>query len=452
MSESDLLKLVTNSFDIYSLIVYVFSYLQSEESQAIHKKYNSTSLTYSFANASNVIDSLISNLLIINQYEYKDWVEIWKEEFKNTKLDSHVFCYIFLLKIDEIICQFKNSNTINKIGPLNFNDEYYFYFKPTPSFFGEKLIKGKIRTGRQTVEYDTNSINFDFKNFEVIKNTKLSDYLPVVYKYKSNFSFKDNIHVGFASVSKDNWFKKEYNHTTKEISITYENVSSTKHNMQICKLLTKFDEIGMDIAIFPELAMNHKTEKYISNFLLNTNLKNLKFIFLGSTWNNNSNEAVLINRYGTVLLRERKKIPYKKYNKDEKCYYTESIEKETTINFVDIEGLGRFSYLICADFNDLCLNTICSIMHTNFVFVSAFSNSTDTMLKTAKSNAESRACTTIMCNSCAAYKKHDIALSSFIVVPNFTKKRLIQNTIHKCKSSFCKANCEVCVKKSTINK
>ena len=39
----------------------------------------------------------------------------------------------------------------------------------------KKFINGKIRKGRQTVEYDINSINSDFKNFEVIKNTKLSN-------------------------------------------------------------------------------------------------------------------------------------------------------------------------------------------------------------------------------------------------------------------------------------
>ena len=452
MSGSELLKLVTNSSNIYSLIVYVFSYLQSEKAQIIHKKYR-LALKDTPTHELNAIDSLISELLIINQYEYKDWVEVWKEEFKNTKLDSAVFCYIFLLKIDEKICELKNgNNVIDEIGPLNDDDEYYFYFKPISSFFLEKFINEKIRKGRQTVEYDINSINYDFKNFEVIKNTKLNDYLPVVCKYKNKFSFGNNIHIGFASVSKDNWFEEEYNHTTKEITVMYDTGSSEKYNMQICKFLKTFDEMGIDIAVFPELAMNYTTEQDVSKFILNTNFNNLKFIFLGSTWNNNINEAVLINSQGSVLLREQKNVPYKKYNKSEKCYYTEAILTNNTINFIDIDGLGRFSYLICADFNDLCLGSICSIMHTDFVFVSAFSNSTNSMLKTAKSNAELRGCATIMCNSCAAYNNDDDALSSFIVVPDVCEKQLIQNTIHEHKSCFGKANCELCVKKSTINK
>lgn len=452
MSESELLKLVTNSSNIYSLIVHVFSYLQSEKAQSIHKKYN-LALKDNPAHELNAIDSLISNLLISNQYEYKDWVEIWKEEFKNTKLDSSVFCYIFLLKIDEKIYEFKNdNNVIDKIGPLNNDNEYYFYFKPSTPFFLEKFIKGKVRKGRQTVEYDINSINFDFKNFEVIKNTKLNDYLPVVHKYKNKFSFENNIHIGFASVSKDNWFEEKYNHTTKELTVRYDTGSSSKYNMQIFKFLIEFDKMGIDIAVFPELAMNYTTERDVCKFILNTNFNNLKFVFLGSTWNNNTNEAVLINSQGSILLREQKKIPYKKYNKDEKCYYTESILTNNTINFIDIDGLGRFSYLICADFNDFCLDSICSIMHTDFVFISAFSNSTNSMLKTAKSNAELRACATIMCNSCAAYKNDDDALSSFIVVPDVREKQLIQNTIHEHKSCFGKAKCESCVKKSTINK
>lgn len=452
MSKSELLKLLSNSSDIFSFIVCVFSYLESEKTQSIHKRYN-IAVDDNPAHDLNVIDSLVSELLILNQYEYKDWVEIWKEEFKNTKLDSIVFCYVFLLKIDDKIRELKNDDkVIYKIGPLNTDDEYHFYFKPTPSFFLEKFKKAKIRQGRQTVEYDINSINYDFNNFEVVKNTRLNDYLPVVHRYKGSFSFGNSIRIGFASISKDPWFTKIKNHKTRELMIEYDLLSTNKHNRQICELLTEFDKKGFDIAVFPELAMNHTTENDVRNFILKTNFNNLKFIFLGSTWNNNVNEAVLINSQGSVLLRERKKVPYQEYDKDKKCYYTESILTKNEMNFVDVDGLGRFSYLICADFNDLCINSICSIMHTDFVFLSAFSNSTNNMLKTAKSNAELRAYATIMCNACAAYGRDEDTLSSFVVVPEVCGKQLIQNTICKNRSCFGEHNCELCIKKSTINR
>ena len=115
---------------------------------------------------SNFDDALINELLIINPYEYIDWLEIWKREFEHTKLDSIVFCYVFLLKVDEIICVFNKLNKpIESVGPLTGNDEYYLYFKPPEAYFSTRLATGKIRRGRQTVEYGVNSINYDFKNF-----------------------------------------------------------------------------------------------------------------------------------------------------------------------------------------------------------------------------------------------------------------------------------------------
>lgn len=44
--------------------------------------------------------------------------------------------------------------------------------------------------------------------------------------------------------------------------------------------------------------------------------------------------------------------------------------------FIDINGLGRLAYLICADFNDEDLISVCSVLHADFIFVSAYTNDT----------------------------------------------------------------------------
>lgn len=444
--------MVTNSNDIFSLIGYVFDYLQSETTRNIHRKYR-LAVQACLSKEFESIDALINELLIINPYEYIDWLEIWKREFEHTKLDSIVFCYVFLLKVDEIICVFNKLNKpIESVGPLTGNDEYYLYFKPPEAYFSTRLATGKIRRGRQTVEYGVNSINYDFKNFEVIKNNQLNEYTPVVKKYNHKYCFGDVFQIGFAFISKNAWFAEEKDDTTKEITVRYEPSTFKTQNTQMFNLLTTFDKMGVDVAVFPELAMNPTTEKEIQRFILSTKFNNLKLVFLGSVWNNNRNEAVLINSEGSILLREQKKIPYSKFCKDQDCYYTESIVSDREINFIDLDGLGRIAYLICADFNDLCLNTICSIMHTDFMFVSAFSNSTDTMLKTAENNAEVRATTTVLCNACAARQEGKKTLSAFTVVPEVDEHRLVANIIDKYEPCSSELNCKICVKKSIINK
>lgn len=453
MTKSDFIEHIRNVPNIYSFIVELFIYIESTSEQKIHKKYHIALENNTFF--LDVIAQLIEELFIINLHEFGEWLENWIHEFCHSDVDEMIFCYESLLRIDNVIYELNiDKRTILRRGPLNNREDYLFYFKTSDSFFSEKLSRKGIRNRRQTIEFDTNSINWDFYNFEIIKNTKLYDYQPVVKQYRHNFVFKDELKIGFLPLSLKKWFSIIPNNKTKNFSIVYDNSTIKKHNNLLKDLLMECEKLQVDIAIFPELSMNSESEDEIRRFILNSNFQYTKLCFLGSIWNNNVNEAVLITSQGTTLIREQKKVSYRYFNKKEKCYYNEEIYGDNNIQFVDIDGLGRIAYLICADFNDDALNAICSIMHTNFIFVSAFSNDTDNMLKTARGFAERKAISTVLCNSCAAIIdfNNSTFYDSFAVIPEAKDKHLFANEI--CKNSLCnnKLKCELCVKTVTLHR
>lgn len=451
MGKKKFLDCLKNCNDLYSFIVTLFEYIERKSTYEIQKKYEiimKTKDKITFDNINRLINGLFS-IDLSEQNEFKEWIKIWIIEFNKVEWDDEIFCYISLLRIDDFICEINTTNShkiIIQRGPLNGNNEYMFYYKPCDSFFGEKIESAKIRRGRQTSEYDSISINKNFKNYEVIKRTHLHDYLPKVNKYIHNLVFNDKIRIGFYSLSINKWFDVEKNNIDKTFSIIYNDMEG--YNTQLKNILFEFDKQKADIVIFPELARDPEMEQNIRKFICKSNFQHIKLFFLGSTWNNNTNEALLITGQGTELIREQKQIPYSFFDKCDESLYTESInnkENNKIIHFVDLEGIGRIAYLICADYNDDSINAICSILHTNFVFVSSFSNSTDMMMKTAKSNAERKAISTILCNSCAAvvdYDENDSCVN-FVVVPDVKKKSLTSKEQSGIDCSYSQ-QCEFC--------
>lgn len=440
---------INRTLNIYSFIVELFKKLETEGVQNIHKRYH-TSIKGNVVSDLSAIDDLITELNIITPSEFKEWGEIWLKEYYQTKLDKMVFCYIFLLKIDNVINNFIiNKNPLVQFlvdkGPLGYNGQYLFFYKMPNSFFQKKLNNGKIRSGRQTVEYDVNSLNMDFKNFEVIKSSQLLDFQPLVKQYNHKYVFNNELKIAFSPLSFKKWFEVQDDHVSKEFKIHYRPADIHKQNEKIINILIECERLKVDIAVFPELAISPKTEAEIKDFIINSNFKSLKLCFLGSIWYNNVNEAVLINNQGSILLKEQKKIPYKYYDKKEGCCYTEAIRKDEKIYFLDIEGIGRIAYLICADYNDDNLNAVCSKMHTNFIFVSAFTDNTDLMLKTAISHAERKAISTLLCNSCAALSDKDENCIYLTTVPDINNKKLAAD-IFRNKLPCTDKNCDLCLK------
>lgn len=83
--------------------------------------------------------------------------------------------------------------------------------------------------------------------------------------------------------------------------------------------------------------------------------------------------------------------------------FIEDIEIDNTFEFLDIEGMGRVSYLICRDFLTDENKCFCgSIMESDMIFISAFTSKTKLMVDVSNSLAIDNGIATVLCNSSSA--------------------------------------------------
>ncbi len=451
MTKTDVVEKIMKVEDIFSFIVNVYIFLDTKSIREIRnnfKKATNSALSEEFDN----IQKWAEEFSLVSLNDFKDWIDLWILDFNKTALPPEVFCYVTLQKLDDVIGEQSTSRKLilNK-GPLNTDDRYRLYLKPSESYFQKTLKKGRIIRGRQTVEYDTDTLNANFYNFEVIKETQLHDYNPQITEYSHCFNDLNELKIACMPMLDKEWFVVYKNHETKEFSIEYDSALTSPHNETIKKLLIECENQKVDIALFPELAMTPTTQKYIREFLISANFKHLKLIFLGSVWENNSNVACLLTGKGTVLILEKKQIPYEPYDKDEHCNYREAIEGDHQIKFIDIPKIGRIVYLICADFNNESINTVCSVMHANFVFVSAYTNSSYLMSETARSLATRKGVSTIICNSCAPLQDVDQHIV-YCLAPKVKDHQLLAEEVFRFSGCTGDKNCNMCIKTFVLSK
>lgn len=455
MTQTEFLDSLWSVPDTYSFIVTLFAYIDDDDPTKIRTEYCKV-IRENHVSTLNSVGTLVKDLRLIGltgDPELRDWIYSWVQILDSDSIEEKIFCYITLLEIDKIINELKSSKKIlEKRGPFGLKGEYAFYFKkPTNYFFSSLFEQQKIRRARQTVECAVISLNQDFKFFEVVKNTRLHDYHPIVFQYNKSNLLSHEFRIGLIPFNAQTWFKVLLDHESKVFTITYDQEDAETHNDNIKALLKACDDRNVDVAILPEIVMNSTSKDEIKALLKNSNFKNLKLCFSGSVWHNNTNESFLISGQGTELLSHKKKIPYIMYNKQFSQQYTEFITRTHDIYFLDIEGVGRIVYLICADINDNELNTIYSVMHADFVFVSAFTTSMKMMLDTAEHNAKARGVTTVLCNSCAAQEvKNPPVEIGYVVCPQAKDSKITAQifSFKNCESCF---KCISCIRKISIS-
>lgn len=454
MNQSEFFDNLRSVSDIYSFIVMLFAYIDDDPTK-IRSEY-CKAINGNPVSTLNSVGALVKDLRCIGltgDPELQDWITSWGQIFDSASMAEKTFCYITLLEIDKIINELKsNKKILEKRGPFGLKGEYAFYFKkPAKYFFSSLFEQQNIRRTRQTVECAVNSLNQDFNYFEVVKKSQLHDYYPIVYEYNKPNLLSPEFCVGLIPFHMHQWFETLLDHESKIFTITYNQEGATTHNNNIKALLQACDDRDVNVAILPEIVMNPTSKDEIIALLKNSNFKNLKLCFSGSMWHNNTNESFLISGQGTQLLSHKKKVPYIMYNKQYQQKYTEFITKTNEVIFLDIEGVGRIVYLICADINDQDLNTIYSVMHADFVFVSAFTSSMEMMLKTAEYNATARGVTTVLCNSCAAQELNKASIEiGYVVCPQAQDSQITAQIFpfNHCEPHL---KCTSCIRKISIS-
>lgn len=437
---------------VYSFVVEVFVSLSAEKTSSFSGEYASfVSQKTELLHEIRALTDLIPDAM---NADFPFWRSEWICFLEENKDNSKMICYQTLKNFDELIPKLleNSSRPLANHGPLNeyAQQDALLYIVAPNGFFETYFAQNKIRCGRQTVLHDATGLNRCFKRFFVIKKSSTNDYIPTIKLYRTKIFSVDEIKIGCSPFGSVPWFEEEPYHDSDVFGIKYDINLCSQQNRKITDLIELFDTHKVDIVTFPELALNSSSLKEIQHFLLQTELQHVKLICTGSCWYDQKNEAYILSKDGTVLLKYQKKKTYQRYDKKKGVYISENITSDPFVSFLDIPGIGRIAYNICYDYDNDDVETLCSsVMMSNFMFVAAYSNDTHLMEGKAVANASLRGITTILTNACAFAE--DGQLVSYIVEPVAENKHLIsKNILNFRKGDLC-SDCKACVKEAIIS-
>lgn len=447
----------SNIIDFISIIYFYISKLSHSQIKQKYKK------SLSIKKIESLYKEIHNNMdILLNWQGYKNGVQIYDNYFNDFKKSCEeiffnnneyidILCYETLAIFDTMYLDYVQKNFSTKIkfiqGPLNskFKDKVFFYNKPPKRYNEELFLKNKIRHGRQTFSFNSDSLSEDYKNFEIIKCNSINDYTLNVIAYNEEFDGK-SLKIGINPLNVKNYVNIDFEKSDYTVRIKYINDMKQNALKKIKQCLYDMEEKGANIVVFPELALYPDFLNALKKFLINYDFKNLKLIFTGSQYIDEENIAYILSSKGTLLGTHYKQIAYDIYHENEN--YSEILKLSKTIDFLDIKGLGRIGYKICKDVLSEEINIIYdSIMHSNIDFLSSYSEKTKMMLKGAKSSTEKFGKNIIMCNACSAIdKKNDIEenLLGFITFPDIKFKNIECGVYKHSKNKFCNNKCETC--------
>lgn len=453
MNYSALVDSVSLVKDIYSFVVAIFMWLSTEIQRPFSGEY--ASFCKQKTKILREIRALTDTIPEATNADFGVWKNEWVGFLEENQDDSRMICYQTLRNIDDLLPNLlkRTNRSLISHGPLNEYDQQdaFLYISAPKAFFDTYFEQNKIREGRQTVLHNATGLNRNFKHFFVVKKSSANDFIPTVKYYHTKVFSDSELRVGCSPYSSKPWFEEVPNPISDTFSIKYDPNSFSRYNKQITDLIELFDLYNVDIVTFPELALNDSSLKAIQQFLLRTELKHVKLVCTGSCWADQKNEAYILSRDGTVLLKYLKKKTYQRYSKEKQVYISEDIDSDPFVSFLDIPGVGRLSYNICYDYDNDDIETLCSsVMCSDFMFVAAYSNDTQLMMEKASANARLRGITTILTNACAVADAGQ--LISYIVEPQAENKHLLsKDTLLFKKEGICTANCKLCVQVGCIS-
>ena len=442
------------------LIIILFRHVSEGDEGSVLKAYsrevNSESMIFPDS------QELVQLLFVLLPYNsLGEWTSNVASLFR--KYDEEkwkVLCYALLVEIDNNVDSIMDKKPYMFLHESYQTDDYIFILKTKRSFWEAEFEKNKIRRGRQTIEFKRDGIISTLKKYDVYKASYFLDYKPIVQYdinairryHNKRYIFDDDIKIAIFPLSNSKWFEVIENDWNNTFSIR-DGFTDPNHTMRIINAIQKAEKDGYNIVIFPELAISEEIKTVLQRYIINNEFRKIKLFFFGTYWKNNENVSVLFNNQGTLLLEEKKKVKFQYYNTEKECYISEDLKKESNIHFIDINGLGRIAYLICADMLDTSITTVYSIIRTDFLFVSACTRKTNLMVSRAKSNANEHAITTIVCNTCVNAEKKDYNNYSAYVCTLKIGKGIIQSN-PVCEELICNNEmlCSNCLKQALISK
>ena len=441
MSIEKLQKYLSSGQNIFDFIICIFRELYTQEEGIYTKEYQNW-----IKDSQNRKQELqIGKSIAIYYKHYAELCDYYIDILHHHHKEKNAILIAALNQCDNIIGELikeKNSfecyGEIVDKGPLNLNAEImdaYLYLNGPRHLNSTLFEKYKIRARRSTRGTFLPGICRNLKNLLILPKNSLGGYEPRIIQYYPSNPIGETVKVALIPFSKAKWFDAVDVENNNLIDIIY-NADKEKINLAINRAINKAEELDADIVIFPELVMNNNTLTEVKQFLRKGyfNFHSLKLVFLGSNWDNNSNVAYILSSTGKVLLEVSKKIPFDQYIQNSNTPKTENIIRhDNKIPLLDIEGLGRISYLICKDSLEPHFETTSyAYLMANISVISAFSPKVAEFQNMAGARAKMYGASTFMCNGCAAIKDRDTLIGN-VVIPRVNENKDMGEVIYPIK-------------------
>lgn len=386
------------------------------------------------------------------------WIELARADLENL---SH-FCQMTVIELDLMsIPDSRGEYGKCEVGPLNdINDGSNLLIVPRfmDALQTQYLKTKKVRPGRNTISFwpdryvdKLNHLIFLPVSQAVSEPICVTRYLSAALEAHRDVGLR----ISIAPIGRDYWFKWFPNQEEKTFSIGYPyREVNEKINRQVCAIIQSESQRGADVVVFPEMAMNDGTEMQVRKFL--TDHPRIKdatsLIFLGTFWNNHSNEGCVLSGSGTPLFSYQKHTRHEQY--DEGIYYTENLLNiREKLHMLDIPGIGRMSWQICRDFINGSLNNVYRALGVTMQIASCWASSLELMCGQAESAARENAIISVVVNHCIPEKDGKMN-HGFVCTPVADeRRRLSPNTVGFTTDAGCAAvscQCSGCLESCTI--
>lgn len=385
-----------------------------------------------------------------------DFVTTWIELIKNCSDEEVLSCCFYTLIRFDSEYEIPASSVIKpqKTGPLtntSLDNALMMYLLPPKTFQSGYLKEKGIRKGRNTLEWDTSSPISGFNNYIFLKVITPGAKTIETVSYKPAIPFDNSLTIGLFPIGFDCWFAINKDDSEKTYTCSYDNQETNEKIISLmCEDIIDAYNHKCNIVVFPEMAAVPNCKDHIISFLMeHKEIKDcVSLIFLGTEWVDYSNTGCLISGSGTEILSVYKQKPFSMHvDGKEDDYYEEDLRgKGEAITLLDVEGLGRISWMICRDFLEKEMWTRCDDLGTGIYIISAFTKRLDVMNRVAEAEMKNGTIT-IISNKCTLSLDHsfdDSAKSGGCVfIPTVNENRCIEGTVcASCYSAdFCKGHC-----------
>lgn len=446
--------------NIYDVLISFYEMIDDEKQPSVIHDYYCNLGSKAYGGVNCLLDALLND--DISFKKFKSELSVLLEKMQDTRVYVYVLLYfdqVFRdreqyshLKFDKCL----KGVPLFHVGPLNLNQEKYrLYMMPKDHLIKEGDVYGKIGY-RDINRVDSSDIFSDIDSYRIIRNN-VNMYEVIIKSYQQDFledREQRGIRMAVFPLDRKKWFQVQCDESENGIGyfdILDEEEEIGRINQKYKDMIDRIYQENIDIAVFPELSMNKKTETEIRKYLAEKAVLQpdgtLKLLFMGSLWDNGKNECVLFSGNGSVLLRNQKRSPFS-FKSEGKEYRENLKERPQKYELLDVDGVGRILYVICKDdLDDLPQISFWNEYKVSMEMISAFSPSVSYFVRQMKRFAEDYLGVSLLANSCEPRQEKEEMDVGYLVIPAMRKNVPIQTEgiqiSYKC-GPDCIKNCQFC--------